>query len=463
MNRTKIVATLGPATNSKEMLHKIMDAGVNVCRFNFSHGTHESHGETMDRIREVNKERDSHAAILLDTKGPEIRTGELEEAVFLNNGDKVTFTIDKVDYKTTGKISVNYTGFTKDVVAGDLVILDSGVILLTAIEVTDKDVICEVVSGGKVTSRRHINLRGKPVSLDSITEQDWADIKFGVEKKAVDFVALSFVRSAADIKELQDYIKSVDAHTKVVAKIENFESTENLEEIVEQTDAVMVARGDLGAEMGFEKVPALQRRIVELCQYYKKPVIVATHMLETMCDNPNPTRAEVTDISYAVLQGTDATMLSGETTTGDHPLRSVEMMAATTKETENETEFYTLNEDEICENDAEVVAKMTAAMTYETEVDTVVVVEKSSEIAKLVAHFYPRTHIHAFVEEEKDATVLALYRGVVAHTMSFSSEEKDVENAINTLLKKDSSLKGRKYVLVSGNSIEDAKIQLRTF
>lgn len=348
--RTKIVATIGPASQSPEVLKGLYEAGVNVFRLNFSHGTHESHGKVIDTIRSLNL---PNASIMLDTKGPEIRTGEVRGSLHLKTGDKFTMTIKPGVYEDTGKVSVNYTEFIHDVHIGDTIIIDSGVAEAKALKKTDEDIEFEIAEGQvDITTKRHINLMGRPVSLPTVTESDWKDIDFGIEKK-VDFIALSFVRTGKDVAKVKEYCRSKGVKISIISKIENFESTQNIEDIVKQSDGIMVARGDLACEISFAKVPALQKKIVGLCSYYKKPVIIATQMLLSMVTNDQPTRAEISDVGNAIFEGVDCVMTSDETTKSANPVHVIQTMAKICKETEK-------NMYSVCNCENEVV---TASLT----------------------------------------------------------------------------------------------------
>ena len=333
MKRTKIVATIGPKSESPEVLKELSKAGVNVFRLNFSHGSHEEHGKKIDTIRKLKLS----GAIMLDTKGPEIRTGEGRDKLFVKVGDKFTMTTEKGVYEDTGKISVNYKDFLKDVNVGDTIVFDSGVMLAKATKKTKTDIDFEVVEGQtNITTKRHINLFGKPVSLPTVTEQDWKDIDFGIEKK-VDMIALSFVRTGKDVKDVKEYCAAKGhKNVQIISKIENYEATQNLEDIIIESDGIMVARGDLACEIPFSKVPAMQKKIVALCSFYKKPVIIATQMLLSMVDNIQPTRAEVSDVANAVFEAVDAVMTSDETTKGVDPVNVIKTMAKIVKDTEHE-------------------------------------------------------------------------------------------------------------------------------
>lgn len=330
--KTKIVATIGPASESLEKLQQLYDAGVNVFRLNFSHGDHAEHGKKIDNIRKLGL----NGAIMLDTKGPEIRTGEVRGELPVKVGDKVVFTVEKGVYEDTKKISVNYPGFIDDINVGDKITIDSGVILAQATKKSGKDIEFEIIEGhGKITTKRHINLFGNPVSLPTVTEQDWKDIDFGIEK-GVDMIALSFVRSGEDVAKVREYCRSKGANIQIIAKIENYEATQNLEDIVMESDGIMVARGDLACEIPYGKVPSMQKKMVALCSYYNKPVIIATQMLLSMVENIQPTRAEVSDVANAVFEHADAVMTSDETTKGVDPVHVINTMATIVKDTEEE-------------------------------------------------------------------------------------------------------------------------------
>ncbi|MDR1425859.1 MAG: pyruvate kinase [Rickettsiales bacterium] len=334
MKRTKIVATIGPVSTSKEILEELSEAGVDIFRINFSHGTHESHTVEINLIKSLRVP----GTIMLDTKGPEIRIGEIRGQLNLKTGDSFIMTTKKGIYEDEGKVSVSHDGFYNDVNVGDAIVLDGGVMQARALEKrSNNEILFEITGGwGALTSKRHVNLFGKPVSLPTITEQDWKDIDFGLEK-GIDMIALSFVRSAEDIDKVREYCKSKGhGDVQLVAKIENFESTQNLEGIVKKSDGIMVARGDLACEIQFSKVPALQKKIIALCRIHGKPVIVATQMLLSMVENVRPTRAEVSDVANAVFEQADAVMTSDETAKGNYPIDTIKTMANIVISTEEE-------------------------------------------------------------------------------------------------------------------------------
>ncbi|MEY5010688.1 MAG: Pyruvate kinase [Verrucomicrobiota bacterium] len=326
MRKTRIVCTLGPATDSVEMLHRLIEAGVNVFRLNMSHATHETVRQLVPRIRGVAKERDVMIGILMDTQGPAIRTGDLATKLNLKPGDRFEFTVRGERSEEEFSVDVNYDGLMEDIAVGDTILVDNGVIHMKVLEKHGKRIQCEVLTEGVMGSRRHINLPGVKVNLPPLTEKDLADVALGAEL-GVDYVALSFCRQPSDVLELRNVLHQHGSQARIVAKIEDQEAVRNINEIIDVTDVVMVARGDLGVECPMEELPIIQRRIVKRCLQRGRPVIVATHMLESMISNPVPTRAEITDVANAVFEQADAIMLSGETTVGKYPVECVRVLA----------------------------------------------------------------------------------------------------------------------------------------
>ena len=328
--KSKIVATVGPASETKEMLIKFAKAGVNIFRLNFSHGTHEDHLQRLHTIREISEELDTNLSVLQDLQGPKIRTQLVENnGVEIKAGNKLTFVMDETLMGNAERVGTTYTSMYLDVNVGEKILMDDGNLEVKVLEIdkVKKEVITEVIYGGILKSKKGINLPGTKVSLPCLTEKDLRDLYFGLDN-GVDWIALSFVRTAADIHDIKDRIKAYGKkNTKVIAKIETPFAIENLDEIIAATDAIMVARGDLGVEIDGARVPHLQKLMVEKCTAAGKPVIVATQMLESMITNPVPTRAETSDVANAILQGASATMLSGESASGAYPLKAVETMA----------------------------------------------------------------------------------------------------------------------------------------
>ena len=324
MKRTKIICTMGPNTNDKNIMRELAKNGMDVARFNFSHGDYDEHLSRLELLKEVRKELDIPVAALLDTKGPEIRTGLLKDGkkVTLKEGQTYTLTTEEtVGDETRGYI--NYDGLNTDVSAGNRILIDDGLIELVVKEVNGPDIVCEVVNGGELGEKKGVNVPNVKIKLPALTDKDKEDIRFGI-KQGFDFIAASFVRTADCIREIKDMLEEAGSSMKVIAKIENAEGIENLDAIIEAADGIMVARGDMGVEIPAEKVPHIQKKIIKKCNEACKTVITATQMLDSMIRNPRPTRAEVTDVANAVYDGTDAIMLSGETAMGKYPVERAE-------------------------------------------------------------------------------------------------------------------------------------------
>ncbi|CAL9128322.1 unnamed protein product [Musa textilis] len=450
MRKTKIVCTIGPSTNTREMIWKLAEAGMNVARMNMSHGDHASHQKVIDLVKEYNEQnKDNVIAIMLDTKGPEVRSGDLPQPITLSSGQEFTFTIKRgVGSETC--VSVNYDDFVNDVEVGDMLLVDGGMMSLVVKSKTEDFVKCEVVDGGELKSRRHLNVRGKSATLPSITEKDWDDIKFGVENK-VDFYAVSFVKDAKVVHELKDYLKSCNADIHVTVKIESADSIPNLHSIIAASDGAMVARGDLGAELPIEEVPLLQEEIIRICRSMGKAVIVATNMLESMIVHPTPTRAEVSDIAIAVREGSDAIMLSGETAHGKYPLKAVKVMHSVALRTE-----ATMNGGERPANLGQAfkthMSEMFAyhaTMMSNTLGTSIVVFTRSGFMAILLSHYRPAGTIFAFTDEERVRQRLALYQGVCPIYMKFSDDaETTFADALSYLQELGMVKEGEQVALV---------------
>ncbi|MCZ4407741.1 pyruvate kinase [Cryomorphaceae bacterium 1068] len=336
--RTKIVATMGPASDSQETIEKMIKQGLDVCRINFSHGSHKDHAVTIENIRKADQALGTHTAILADLQGPKLRVGEFDgDGLMLNNGDEITFTTKEGD---SGKIYITYPQFAEDVKAGERILLDDGKLELEVVSTNGSDeVVTKVKHGGLLKNRKGVNLPNTKISLPCLTDKDLKDLDFVLDMD-VDWVGLSFVRSARDIIELKHIIRSREKHARVVAKIEKPEAIQDIDDIVRETDALMVARGDLGVEIPLQNVPLVQKMLVTKALKSSKPVIVATQMMESMINDNTPTRAEVNDVANAVLDGADAVMLSAETSVGKHPVRVIEVMSAIVREVETSDEIY---------------------------------------------------------------------------------------------------------------------------
>lgn len=448
--KTKIVCTIGPSTNTREMIWKLAEAGMNVARMNMSHGDHASHQKVIDLVKEYNAQaKDNVIAIMLDTKGPEVRSGDLPQPIMLTSGQEFTFTIQR-GVGTADCVSVNYDDFVNDVEVGDMLLVDGGMMSFLVKSKTEDSVKCEVVDGGELKSRRHLNVRGKSATLPSITEKDWDDIKFGVDNK-VDFYAVSFVKDAAVVHELKNYLKSCDADIHVIVKIESADSIPNLHSIITASDGAMVARGDLGAELPIEEVPLLQEEIIRICRSMGKVVIVATNMLESMIVHPTPTRAEVSDIAIAVREGADAVMLSGETAHGKFPLKAVKVMHTVALRTE-----ATLVGGETPPNLGQAFKRhmsemfaFHATMMSNTLGTSTIVFTRSGFMAILLSHYRPSGTIFAFTNEKRIQQRLALYQGVCPIYLEFSDDaEETFATSLNLLKEQGMVKKGEQVAIV---------------
>ncbi|KAL2611557.1 hypothetical protein R1flu_023249 [Riccia fluitans] len=448
--KTKIVCTIGPTSNTREMIWKLAEGGMNVARLNMSHGDHASHKKVIDLVREYNEEAGAQViGLMLDTKGPEVRSGDLPQPIKLERGDEFTFTI-KRGVGTDKCVSVNYDDFVNDVDVDDMLLIDGGMMSLQVISKTEESVKCEVVDGGELKSRRHLNVRGKSATLPSITEKDWDDIKFGVENQ-VDYYALSFVKDAQVVHELKEYLRANNADIYVIVKIESADSIPNLQSILEASDGAMVARGDLGAELAVEEVPLLQAEIIKRCRSMGKPVIVATNMLESMINHPTPTRAEVSDIAIAVREGADAIMLSGETAHGKYPLKAVKTMHTVALRTEATLpeERPPANLGRAFKNHMSEMFAFHATMMSNTLGTSILVFTRSGFMAMLLSHYRPAGTVFAFTNDKKVQSRLAVYQGVRALHMEFSDDaEETFTKALSILQKRGMVKDGEEVALV---------------
>lgn len=448
--KTKIVCTIGPSTDTREMIWKLAEAGMNVARMNMSHGDHSSHQKVIDLVKEYNAQhKDNVIAIMLDTKGPEVRSGDLPQPITLTSGQEFTFTIQR-GVGTADCVSVNYDDFVNDVEVGDMLLVDGGMMSFVVKSKTKESVKCEVVDGGELKSRRHLNVRGKSATLPSITEKDWDDIKFGVDNQ-VDFYAVSFVKDAEVVHELKNYLQSCGADIHVIVKIESADSIPNLHSIITASDGAMVARGDLGAELPIEEVPLLQEEIIRLCRSMGKAVIVATNMLESMIVHPTPTRAEVSDIAIAVREGADAVMLSGETAHGKFPLKAVKVMHTVSLRTEATMVGGEMppNLGQAFKNHMSEMFAYHATMMSNTLGTSIVVFTRTGFMSILLSHYRPSGTIFAFTNEKRIQQRLALYQGVCPIYTQFSDDAEQSFGDALTLLKKEGMVKeGEEVALV---------------
>jgi pyruvate kinase len=415
MRKTKIVCTIGPASESLENLKKLIEAGMNVARLNFSHGDFAEHGNRIINIKQASKDLNKTVAILLDTKGPEIRTGKLkEEPIELVQGGTITLTTEEI-LGDANRISVTYENLPNDVHVGSTILIDDGLIGLTVTDVQGTEIVCKIVNGGTMKSKKGVNVPGVKITLPGITDKDASDIVFGIQQ-GVDFIAASFVRKASDVLEIRELLEKHNAnHIQIISKIENQEGVDNLDEILEVSDGLMVARGDLGVEIPAEDVPIVQKQMIQKCNFAGKPVITATMMLDSMQRNPRPTRAEASDVANAVFDGSDAVMLSGETAAGKYPVESVQTMARIAERAEANLayrEIFIKNAQAQQVSVTEAISQAVANSALELDAKAILTATESGYTARMVAKYRPKAPIIAVTPLEHIVRRLSLVWGV---------------------------------------------------
>ncbi|QZY55026.1 pyruvate kinase [Crassaminicella profunda] len=405
MKKTKIVCTIGPASEQKEILTELIENGMNVTRLNFSHGDHDEHQKRIETIKEVREELGIPVAILLDTKGPEIRTGNFKEGeAFLNEGEFFTLTTrDLVGDVTIG--SITYKELPKDVKVGDTILIDDGLVGLEVLEICDgTDIKCKIKNSGMIKNHKGVNVPGVKINLPALTEKDKNDIIFGIQN-GIDFIAASFVRKAEDVLAIRKVLEEHHAEDiQIISKIENQEGVDNIDKIIEVSDGIMVARGDLGVEIPTEQVPLAQKMMIQKCNHVGKPVVTATQMLDSMMRNPRPTRAEVTDVANAIFDGTDAIMLSGETAAGKYPIDAVKTMANIAKTTEDALDYKAiLREKSVGKNISitDAVSHATCTSAQDLGASAIITATSSGHTARMVSKFRPKAPIIASTTNEK--------------------------------------------------------------
>jgi pyruvate kinase len=449
--RTKIVATLGPATDSDEMLDSLVKMGVDIFRFNMSHAKAAWVKSTAARLRAIAAQHQRLVALLIDTQGPAIRTGDLRQPLTLKAGDTFTFTVRGHRSTEEYSVDVNYDDLVNDINAGDIVLVDNGLLRMQVVSKEANRIDCKVLTPGQLGNRRHINLPGVKVNLPAITEKDKEDILTGIEA-GMDFVALSFVREAADIQTLRDYLAAHGGkHMRVVAKIEDQCAIRNLNGIVAEADAIMVARGDLGVECPYEDLPLIQRHIVRTTQLAMKPVIIATHLLESMIHTPMPTRAEITDVSNAVLENTDAIMLSGETSVGRYPLACIEVLQRVAARVENSRSQMRFQDELKLTLKSQWIASAAVHLADRLHARCLCVFTQTGRLAGLCAALRPeRTRVFAFTPNATAANQLCLRQGVTSFVMPAQWDaESTIRAAERMLLERGLIAPGDRIVAVS--------------
>lgn len=446
--KTKIVATLGPVTSTEKVLKELILGGMNVCRLNMSHGNHEEHAMRVKTIREASKKTKTHIGILQDLSGPKIRIGDFyTERINLVPGQEFTLTTKKCigDEK---KVFINYKNLSKEVKVGSFIMLDDGKKKLEVKKIKGADVVCTVILGGDTKGRRGVNLPGAYLKISSLTDKDREDLKFGIKEK-VDFMALSFVRQPKDILELRAILKKAKASISIISKIETTEAMENLEEIIDLSDGVMVARGDLAIEIGAEYVPAAQKRIISLANQKGIPVITATQMLESMIHSPVPTRAEVSDIANAIYDGTDAVMLSEESTLGKYPLEAVSVMTRVAQEVERDMANHKNHK----VNEKDVVDAVSSSVVHNAEnikSPVIFALSESGFTPRMISRWKPSEPIIALTPHEATARKLALSFGVAPFIVAPFKSTNDALKRIKAFAKKEKFAKSGEDVVISG-------------
>ena len=455
MKKTKVVCTMGPNTNDRELLKKLIENGMDVARFNFSHGDHEEQKSRMDLLKELRQELNTNTAILLDTKGPEIRTGVLKggKRIMLKAGEQFTLTTEEIEGDES-KVSITYEGLVQDVDAGRVILIDDGLIELKVVGKSEKEIFCEVINGGELGERKGVNAPNVAVRLPAITEKDKDDIRFGVEQ-GIDFIAASFVRNAECVLEIKAYLKELGApYVPIIAKVENAEGIKNIDEIIRAADGVMVARGDLGVEIPAEEVPYLQKMIIQKCNMNFKTVITATQMLDSMMRNPRPTRAEVTDVANAVYDGTDAVMLSGETAQGKYPLEALQMMVHIIQNTEQHLDYEGMLE----KTGGHLKSGVSSAIGYSSvlaasnlNAKCIITPSVSGATARVVSNLRPRQVILGVTPNERTLRRMSIYWGVKPiKSQAFNTTDDICDGAIELAKVKQFVETGEIVVITAG-------------
>lgn len=453
--RTKIVATIGPSCNTQEMIDKLVENGLNVARLNFSHGSHDDHKKVIDMIRKAARKFDYSIPILQDLQGPKIRVGQMkDDGQIIEAGKMLSLTPDKVE-GTSSLVPIDYPSLVDDAQPGDLILMDDGLLELKIKKINEATVDAEVVVGGLLKSRKGVNLPNVKISISSITEKDWADLEFGIDQ-GVDMVALSFVRSPNDVQRLISRIRAKGSNAGIISKIEKPEALEHIDDIIQESDGIMVARGDLGIEIPSERVPLVQKRLIEQCRKAGKPVITATQMLESMISNPRPTRAESSDVANAVLDGTDAVMLSGETASGKYPIEALLAMGKICERIESQTSrvYHSLKFKRPEWREKQVVESLSYScvrMASDVGAKAIATITHSGNTARRIAKYRPKAPVFAFTESQDIRRQLNLIWGVRAVRLDeLLDTDRSVEVMENYLKKIGMVEAGDRVVIATG-------------
>ncbi len=455
MKKTKIVCTMGPNADNEDIMRALVKEGMDVARFNFSHGSHEEQKARMDQLKKIRVEEDKPIAILLDTKGPEIRTGVLLDGkkVQLVEGETLILTGDEI-VGSKAKVSITYSQLASDVSVGGKILIDDGLIELEVMKIVGTDIHCKIINGGELGERKGVNVPNVAINLPALTEKDKEDIVFGVEQ-GIDFIAASFVRNADCIRQIKRLLRECRApYTPVIAKIENQEGVDNLDEILEVADGIMVARGDLGVEIPAEKLPHVQKMMIQKCKDKFKPVITATQMLDSMIRNPRPTRAEVTDVANAVYDGTDAVMLSGETAQGKYPVEALRMMVHICESTEEHLDYDSILA-KMAEHQMKDIACALGFATISTAKNLnaryIIAPTGSGATARILSKFQPETELIAVSPDERALRRMQVYWGVRAYKSIMENTTEEIcANALEIVAQEHGLDKGDVAIVTAG-------------
>ena len=455
MKKTKVVCTMGPNTNDRELMRKLIQNGMDVARFNFSHGDHEEQKFRMDMLKELREEEHTNTAILLDTKGPEIRTGILKDGKKITLKEGETFTLTTEDIVGDNKrVSITYKGLVQDIYKGCTILIDDGLIGLRVESKTETEIVCSVVNGGELGERKGVNVPNVAIRLPAITEKDKDDIRFGVEQD-IDFIAASFVRNAECVLEIKAYLKELGApYIPIIAKVENAEGIENIDEIIRAADGIMVARGDMGVEIPFEQIPAIQKELIRKAYNAGKNVITATQMLESMITNARPTRAEITDVANAIYDGSSAIMLSGETAAGKYPVEAVKTMSLIAETTEKDIDYisrFKKRADERNSSITDAISHATVTTAHDLNAVAILTVTKGGTTARTLSKFRPNCPIIALTTDDTTYHQLSLSWGIRAGVIE---EKTNTDELIRHALERSVELgylkKGDLVVITAG-------------
>ena len=448
MRKTKIICTLGPSTDQEGVLRELVANGMNVARFNFSHGSHEEHLGRFEKLKAIREELGKPVAALLDTKGPEIRLKDFKNGTEMLEAGQ-TFTLTTREVEGTKEIcSITYKDLPQDVQPGGTIMLDDGLIMLHIEQVTDTDIICTVLNSGKIKTKKGVNVPGVHLSMPYLSQKDREDIIFGVQN-GFDFIAASFVRTAQDVYDIRNLLNEYDSNIRIIAKIENREGVNNIDSILSAADAVMVARGDLGVEIDFTELPGIQKDIIDRSFSFGKPIVTATQMLDSMMFNPRPTRAEISDVANAIYDGTSAIMLSGETAAGDYPVEALKTMSAIAERTENEEHYRPQRHAEIQISVSDATAHAACLTAKDVNAAAIVTVSESGNTARLLSKYRPKQPIIACVMDEQVQRQLSLSWGITSLLMGPAHSTDELIEMSTALAEKNGYLHNGELTVVT--------------